>query len=867
MIARTVETLADQERETHEQIARLKRRRWELECKSDLSAWAIEALAPMEQTPAAHHRLMLDALAKVQRGEIKRLMINLPPGSAKALALDTPIPTPSGWTTIGTLTIGDEVFDECGQPCRVTWVSPVWKNRPVYTVRTDCGDAILADRDHEWLVALCRKPRKNARKVEGDSRFKIKETWQLVRRRSKRPMIQRALWLDCPEAALPVDPYLLGVWLGDGHSAGIRITSSIEDQPWLRTELGRLGYRTTNSSQATLFGVNGVRAAFVSLGLINDPTHKTFGRKHIPAPYLRGSRVQRLSLLQGLIDTDGTVCKERGVTTFCNTNRELAQGVQELARSLGVKASFIEGRATLYGKDCGPVYRVSFYLRDSARLPRKRAFTRDAKRTPNTYIDVEAAGFADTVCIEVDSPSHLFLCGRSMTPTHNSTYASKLFPPWFFAQKSNLDLIGVSHGSDLAEEFSGSVQGYIRQNTGILGYTLATENVKRWRTTNGGFYRAAGVGGSITGRRADGALIDDPVKGAAEAESPTFREMTWQWYQAELYTRLKPDAWIIVVMTRWSEDDLGGRLLKAAESGEGDQWTVLKMPAICDSIVDPLGRPIGAALWPEWQDEIALLGGTRPNGEVVVGIRTNVGEYVWGSLYQQDPKPRGASFFDIATLLLKIEKDGLTTYEPAPMPTRCDTIFAIVDTAIKSGQEHNSTAVTFCSYNSLTRPIKTLIVDWDIVQIEGADQAEWLPSVHARGEELAALCGARYGYSGAVIEDKATGTVLIQQSQNEARKLGRAALARAIDSKLTAMGKEERAIAAAPYIIAGEVKFAAPAFEKTKVHKGVSANHQAKQITDFRLGSKQKDGLDLLDTFCYAVLMTCAPNSGERKGI
>jgi hypothetical protein len=441
-----------------------------------------------------------------------------------------------------------------------------------------------------------------------------------------------------------------------------------------------------------------------------------------------------------------------------------------------------------------------------------------------------------------------------------SSYCSVLFPAWMFAQRDHLDIIGASHGADLAEDFSSRIQSFIRQHRHLLEYDLSSENVKRWRTTNGGFYRAAGIGGSITGRRADGGIIDDPLRGAADAESLTIRDGQWDWYQAEFYTRLKPGAWIVFITTRWNEDDLAGRALQQAQTG-GDQWTVLKLPAICDSIDDPLGRPLGAALWPEWQDEAAL-----------AAIRQNVGEYVWGALYQQDPKPRGASFFDIDTLLVPAHGGALNAYgkpllEPVPMPTKCDTVFAVIDTAIKANQEHNSTAVAWYSYNSLLRSTPTLILDWDIVQVEGADQADWLPQVHTRGEELAQGCGARRGYSGAMIEDKATGTVLIQQSANIARKTGRRPLAHAIDSKLTAFGKEERALAAAPYVIAGNVKITDFAFDKTKVHKGKSANHLLKQITDFRLGAKQKDGMDLLDVFCYAVLMTCAPNSGERRGI
>ena len=463
-----------------------------------------------------------------------------------------------------------------------------------------------------------------------------------------------------------------------------------------------------------------------------------------------------------------------------------------------------------------------------------------------------------------------------MPPGHaKSTYSSVIFPAWFYAQRQNLDIIGASHVSDLAEDFSYKIHGLIRENYDVLGYALRSQNVKRWRTTNGGFYRAVGVGGSITGRRADLGIIDDPVKGHEDAESADQREKVWRWYQSDFYTRLKPEAAIIVIMTRWHEDDLGGRLLQAAEDG-GDQWEVINLPAICDSVDDPLGRHIGEALWPEWLDEIALLGGERIGNDgaktPVPGIRKNVGEYVWGALFQQNPKPRGASFFDIADLLVPVAGDlkdplGNRIMVPVPAPDRCDTVFAVVDTAIKSGQQHNSTAVTWYSYNRLTTPVTTLILDWDIVQVEGAQQEAWLPSVHARGEELARLYGARRGYSGAMIEDKATGTVLIQQSLNESKRTGKRALAHAIDSKLTAMGKEERAIAAAPYVVAGHVKMTEPAFYKTKVHKGRSANHLITQVTDFRLGSKQKDGLDLLDTFCYGVLITCGTNSGERKGI
>jgi hypothetical protein len=132
----------------------------------------------------------------------------------------------------------------------------------------------------------------------------------------------------------------------------------------------------------------------------------------------------------------------------------------------------------------------------------------------------------------------------------------------------------------------------------------------------------------------------------------------------------------VIIQTRWSPSDLSGRLLQAQETG-GDKWTVLKLPAICDSLDDPLERPIGAALWPEWQ---SLAGLER--------IRSTVDNYTWGALYQQDPRPRGAMFYDIDTLL--VESEGVKA--PVPVPKRSDVVFSCIDTAIHTGSRNDSTA-------------------------------------------------------------------------------------------------------------------------------------------------------------------------------
>jgi predicted phage terminase large subunit-like protein len=217
-----------------------------------------------------------------------------------------------------------------------------------------------------------------------------------------------------------------------------------------------------------------------------------------------------------------------------------------------------------------------------------------------------------------------------------TTYASKLFPPYFM-RRGNVDVIGASHGAELAEVFSGDVLRIIANQTKILEYELLNESVKFWRTTNGCTYRAAGAGGSITGRRADLFIIDDPIKGREDADSETIRDKVWAWYRAEVIGRLKPGARIVLITTRWHESDLAGTLLEEMEAG-GDQWLVLNLPAIAEED-DPLGREPGEALWPEWEDVRQL-----------ERKRKAIGEREWFALFQQRPHPIEGAIFQVSQI-------------------------------------------------------------------------------------------------------------------------------------------------------------------------------------------------------------------------
>jgi predicted phage terminase large subunit-like protein len=250
-----------------------------------------------------------------------------------------------------------------------------------------------------------------------------------------------------------------------------------------------------------------------------------------------------------------------------------------------------------------------------------------------------------------------------------STYCSILFPPYLMARRPGLQVIGASHGSTLAEDFSKRVQTQVREHSDTLGFNLLNNAADRWNTSNGGFYRAAGTGGSITGRRADLAIWDDPLT-AEQASSQTFRDSAWDWYTRELIPRLKPGAAIVLVMTRWHPDDPAGRLLEAAKAG-GDQWRVLSLPAIAETH-DELGRVPGEVLWPEWEDLAAI------NRK-----RRAVGEHAFAALFQQRPTVAEGAI---------IHRDWWTQ-RSAP-PERPEMILLSLDTAYTAKEANDASACT-----------------------------------------------------------------------------------------------------------------------------------------------------------------------------
>lgn len=252
-----------------------------------------------------------------------------------------------------------------------------------------------------------------------------------------------------------------------------------------------------------------------------------------------------------------------------------------------------------------------------------------------------------------------------------STYSSILFPPYYLGRHPDHLILGASHTAELAERFGRRVRNIVdsRPYHHLFEFGLSGDSraAGRWETERGGEYYGVGVGGSITGRRADGAIVDDPVKGHEEADSETARAKMREWWKHDFWTRLKPDAWIILIMTRWHEADLAGWLLEEQASG-GEKWEVLSLPAVAKAH-DPLGRKAGELLWPEWFTP-AMMAQARRDSRA------------WSALYQQEPSAEGGN-------ILKRE-----WWKPWPGKVDCELIVHSYDTAFSEKDSADYSART-----------------------------------------------------------------------------------------------------------------------------------------------------------------------------
>jgi len=511
-----------------------------------------------------HH---LEWAAKLIAGE--RVCIVAPP---EPLALDTPVRTVGGWKTIQTIEAGDFVFNEQGKPVPVIGKSPVFEGRDVYEVLFSDGSRIEADANHRWVTWVYNQ-RKRRREPRETTTRQIRDTLLTCytgRSGQPRHAIPLTPALVLPEAQLPLDPYLLGLWLGDGDSSGYEYTT-VDDETTAAFETA--GFATKRKGIRVY--VSGITPKLREVGVLNN--------KHIPADYLNGSAAQRLALLQGLIDSDGRIGVD-GNCRFTNTNQSLSEGVLALALSLGCKATLQEhagttkpGLAVARGRTTKgqTEYRVHFTpLLPVSRIPRKadRIKSQYQKRASYRYIvAVNKIPSKPVQCITVDSESHLFLAGKTLISTGNTGKSRLLraWCEWAIGHRRDRAIMIIANTITQAKKSVwgvGQVIAHSRNYRKVFPECVPTEHWARheiyvdrsglpmeFRTepTLAGF----GIDGAYQGTHVDDLIIDDPTD-QADVNSPPKMLLQREQVTGVLYDRLKEGGNLFGILTRWADDDL-----------------------------------------------------------------------------------------------------------------------------------------------------------------------------------------------------------------------------------------------------------------------------------------------------------------------
>jgi deoxycytidine triphosphate deaminase len=346
----------------------------------------------------------------------------------KALALDTLVPTTQGWTTIGEIRPGDLVFDQDGFPTVVLATTAPMLGRPCREVVFSDGTTVVADVEHQWRT-ITKNNRRCGRRRDGVvTTGEIERTLHVRGERNHQVPLAGAVWY--PTRDLPINPYVLGVWIGDGTTTAAEVTCADDE---ILAEIAHAGYAVAAQRTRPLVyrigGTGHTRSTVTGQYERNESLSSTLrnvgllGRKHIPEEYLQASIEQREALLEGLMDTDGYV-DELGRCDLTTVREWLAHQYCELVASLGFRPKLARKRAILDGRDCGPKFEVQFTPdRPVFRLPRKLARQKAAGRFHRfrAIAEVREIESVPVRCIEVSSPDGLFLITRSFIPTHNSS--------------------------------------------------------------------------------------------------------------------------------------------------------------------------------------------------------------------------------------------------------------------------------------------------------------------------------------------------------------------------------------------------------------------------------------------------------------
>ncbi len=342
----------------------------------------------------------------------------------KALDLDTPILTPEGFKTMRDIRKGDTIYGPDGKPAEVTFITDEMFGRPCYNVEFAHGETIVADAEHEWTVNVYKNNR-----IESVTKTTVELVNMLDRAKSSGQAISidHCQPVDFETKEPVIDPYVFGMWLGDGDKNCGRITCHVDDYSHYAARASQAGFKVSDfhpdkrRPTTGSFNVHGLNTRLNELGFR--------GNKHIPTDMVFTSFENRIELLRGLMDTDGTV-EKNGVSRFYQSNEALAKMVRLLLSTLGIKSTLRIKKTT--HRDC---FIVTFATTQPVcSLPRKSERLTALKQHPKNeriyFKSISPTKSRPVRCLEVANEAHLFLCGYTLIPTHNTACAAA-FLLWY----------------------------------------------------------------------------------------------------------------------------------------------------------------------------------------------------------------------------------------------------------------------------------------------------------------------------------------------------------------------------------------------------------------------------------------------------
>lgn len=570
---------------------------------------------------APHIDKLSEELTALTLGEYERLCVAMPP--RHKLADSTPILTSNrGWTTHGDLKIGDYVYGLNGEPTKIIGISD--KSNCNQLITFSNGSKILAHEEHLWTVS--KRGNKNPLTI---TTSEIKKDYQYTEKNGKKryryhlPFIKP---IQYPKTELPLDPYFLGLWLGDGSSTKPCITHDPKDIESIEHIPYKISTICTHTETGVKTTYQGIIKKIKELHLYNN--------KHIPRIYLEACVEDRLQLLAGLIDSDGSVDKN-GRVRFININKQLINDVFELCTGLGLYPYFHVRKKEDYKrnskyniKSTHDAYVVGFQPKYSipTQIPRNKTPTH--RRLAIT--DITTVKGEQGKCIEIENPDGIYLAGKQLIPTHNSksSMVTLAYPLWLIFQNPHLNILIVSNEASLAETFGIKLREYIKKYGAYFGVHLSeskhssTHLMFEDKKGLAGSIKLVGANGSITGRDADYIIIDDPYKGFEDI-TPTLLQKRIDWFDTIIEQRIESHTKLVILHTRWHSNDLQGYFKK----NRSEDYHFISFPAIKEN---------GEQLWPE-----------KYTIEKLEKKRENIGERLFQSIFQQKPIDDSSNFFDL----------------------------------------------------------------------------------------------------------------------------------------------------------------------------------------------------------------------------